>query len=443
MPKPGRFVVYSLCMTHKMTVLLVGSGGREHALAWKIAQSPMLEKLYTAPGNPGTAELGENVHIPATDIQELLAFAKEKSVDLVVVGPDDPLSLGIVDAFRAENIPIFGPTQAAAKLEWSKAYAKEFMFRHDIPTARYETFSDFEEAVAYADGESYPLVIKANGLAFGKGVVIAQNRHEALATLREMMVDKIFGEAGSEVVIEEFLTGTEISVHAFADGKTCRIFPSSQDHKRAYEEDEGPNTGGMGTISPVPSVTMDMLARIDREIVTPTLAGMNEDGVPFTGLLFPGIIITEDGPKVIEFNARFGDPETQVYMRLLESDILPILKACALGTLSDTDIRWKHMYACNIVLASGGYPGVYEKGKVVTGLLNAEQVPDAVVFHAGTRREGSDLVTSGGRVFGVSAVAPTLDGALSIAYEAADKVHYWGKQLRKDIGKKALIPPAL
>ena len=427
----------------KLTVLLIGSGGREHALAWKLAQSPRLGKLYIAPGNAGTTELGENVHIAASDIQTLLAFAKERSVDLVVVGPDDPLSLGIVDVFRAENIAIFGPTKAAAKLEWSKAFAKEFMERHDIPTAHSETFRNFEKAVAYADNQDYPLVIKASGLALGKGVVIVQNRHEALETLRQMMVDKIFGAAGNEVVIEEFLIGTEISIHAVSDGNTCRIFPSSQDHKRAHDDDQGPNTGGMGTVSPLPFISIDMLARIDEEIVTPTLAGMAEDGVPFTGLLYPGIIITEDGPKVIEYNARFGDPETQVYMRLLDSDLLDMLEACALGTLGDMDVKWKHEYAANIVLASGGYPGTYEKGKVVTGLLHAEEDPNVVVFHAGTHKQGSDIVTSGGRVFGISAVGRTMQEALDIAYEAADKIHYWGKQYRKDIGKKALLPGIL
>ncbi len=430
-------------MQTKLIVLLIGSGGREHALAWKIAQSPLLEKLYIAPGNAGTAELGENVHIAASDITELLTFAKEKRVDFVVVGPDDPLSLGIVDAFRVENIPIFGPTKAAAKLEWSKAFAKEFMIRHNVPTARYGTFTSFEEAVAYADDEEYPLVIKASGLALGKGVVIAQTRHEALETLREMMVDKIFGDAGNEVVIEEFLVGTEISIHALSDGKTWKLFPSSQDHKRAHDDDQGLNTGGMGVVSPLPFISVEMLARIDAEIIAPTIAGMAEEDVPFTGLLYPGIILTEDGPKVIEYNARFGDPETQAYMRLLESDLLPVLKACALGTLGDTDMTWKKEYACNIVLASGGYPGAYEKGKEITGVHDADMTEGVVVFHAGTRQEGHMLATNGGRVFGVSAVGSTLQEALQNAYEAVDKIHYWGKQYRKDIGKKALLERAL
>ncbi len=427
---------------NKLTVLLIGSGGREHALAWKIAQSPRLGQLYIAPGNAGTAELGENVPIAASDIKGLLHFAQQKKIDLVVVGPDDPLALGIVDEFKAAGIAIFGPTKAAAKLEWSKAFAKDFMDRHNIPTAGYETFTDFEEAVSYIDRASYPLVIKANGLALGKGVIIVQNRHEALETLREIMVDKVFGESGSEVVIEDFLEGTEISVHAISDGKTWRLFPASQDHKRAYDDDLGPNTGGMGTVSPLPFVPMDVLEQIDEEIVTPTLRAMEEDGMPFAGLLFPGIMLTKDGPKVIEFNTRFGDPETQVYMRLLETDVLEIFEACAGGWLETVDIRWKmNMSACNIVLASGGYPGVYEKGKEITGVGKAEKDPRVVVFHAGTKMDGEKLMTAGGRVFGVSAVAATLQEALNIAYEAIPHIHYWGVQYRKDIGRKALAVP--
>jgi len=423
----------------KLKVLLIGGGGREHALAWKIAQSPRLEKLYIAPGNGGTAQFGENIpHIAASNIPELLTLAKDKAVDLVVVGPDDPLSLGIVDAFQAAGIPIWGPTKAAAELEWSKAYSKEFMTRHNIPTAEYETFTDFEDAVAYADDQDYPLVIKANGLAFGKGVVIVHNRHEALVTLRQMMIEKVFGDSGNEVVIEEFLTGVEFSVHVFSDGKTWRLFPASQDHKRAHDNDEGLNTGGMGVVTPLPYVTNEMLARIDREIVTPTLAGMAAEGRPFVGLLYPGLMLTEDGPKVIEFNVRFGDPETQTYLRLLETDILDIFTACASGTLDTVDIRWSHMAACNVVLVSGGYPGAYEKGQVITGIEDAEMLPGVIVFHAGTRRMGSELTASGGRVLNVSAIAPTLREAVRIAYEAIMKVHFDGMQYRKDIGKKAL-----
>ena len=424
----------------KKKVLLIGNGGREHALAWKLCQSPRLEKLYIAPGNAGTAELGENLpHIAASNIKELVAFAKENVIDFVVVGPDDPLSLGVVDAFQAEGISIFGPTQAAARLEWSKSFAKDFMARHDIPTARYGTFTDFESAIAYVDEENYPLVIKANGLALGKGVIIVQTKHEALTTLREMMVDKIFGDAGNEVVIEEFLVGVEISIHAFSDGKTWRLFPSSQDHKRAHDDDKGLNTGGMGTISPLPFVSLELLEQIDREIVTPTLTAMAEEGHPFAGILYPGIIVTADGPKVIEFNVRFGDPEAQSYMRLLETDLLDIFEACAGGTLESIAIHWKHASACTVVIASAGYPGAYEKGQVITDIDLAEKMADVVVFHAGTKNINGELVVSGGRVLGVSACAPTLPEAIRKAYAGVDKVYFPGKQYRKDIGKKALV----
>lgn len=428
----------------KLTVLLVGGGGREHALAWKMAQSPWLDKLYIAPGNPGTAELGENVHIAASDVQSLLAFAKNKTIDLVVVGPDDPLALGIVDAFRGENIPIFGPTKAAAKLEWSKAYAKEFMHRHNIPTASAESFRNFEKAVAYADRQDYPLVIKASGLALGKGVVIVKTKHEALQTLRAMMIDKIFGDSGTEVVIEEYLQGIEFGAHAISDGSMWRLFPASQDHKRVSDNDEGPNTGGMGVITPLPFIDTEMLKRIDEEIIGPAIRGLAEEGTPFCGVLYPGIMLTKDGPKVFEFNVRFGDPEAQAYMRLMETDILEVFHACAHGTLAETDIHWKkNLYACNIALASGGYPGEYEKGKEITGVHAADEVPNVVVFHAGTKREAGGLFTHGGRVFGVSATGPTLKDALDTAYEAVEHIHFWGKHYRKDIGKKALTYPAL
>ena len=424
-------------------VLLIGNGGREHALAWKLVASPRVEKLFIAPGNAGTAELGENVHIAASNIPELITFAKENAIDFVVVGPDDPLSLGIVDAFKKEGIAIWGPTQAAARLEWSKAFAKNFMARHDIPTARYETFTDFEAAVAYADDENYPLVIKANGLALGKGVVIVQTKKEAVTTLREMMIDKVFGDAGNEVVIEEFLVGTEISIHAFSDGKTWRLFPSSQDHKRAHDGDTGLNTGGMGTLSPLPFVSRELLAQIDREIVTPTLEAMADEGTPFVGILYPGIIVTEDGPKVIEFNVRFGDPETQSYMRLLETDLMEIFEASVNGTLHEVDIRWKHAAACTVILASAGYPGAYEKGQTITDLDKANAIDGVIVFHAGTKIVDGELVVNGGRVLGVSACAPTLPEAIKKAYEGVNHVYFPGRQYRTDIGKKALVTEML
>ena len=425
----------------KKKVLLIGGGGREHALAWKLSQSPRLEKLYIAPGNGGTANLGENVHIAASDIKDLVEFAKKTAIDFVVVGPDDPLSLGIVDAFQEADFPIFGPTKAAARLEWSKVFAKDFMNRYNIPTARYGTFTDFESAAAYLDGENFPLVIKANGLALGKGVVIVQSKNDAIVTLREMMIEKMFGDSGNEVVIEEFLVGTEISIHAFSDGKTWRLFPSAQDHKRAHDNDEGLNTGGMGVIAPLPFISHEMMARIDREIITPTLTAMAEEGNPFVGILYPGIIITEDGPKVIEFNVRFGDPEAQTYMRLLDSDLMVILEACVHGHLKDIAIHWKQGSACTVVLASGGYPGAYEKGQVITGIRAAEEDPNIVIFQAGTKRIGNDLTVSGGRVLGVTAIGASLPAAIRKAYDGVLHVHFDGVQHRKDIGRKALGTP--
>ena len=427
----------------KKKVLLVGNGGREHALAWKLSQSPLLEKLYIAPGNPGTAQFGENVPIAASDITDLVHFATAHKIDFVFVGPDDPLALGIVNAFAGVDIPAFGPSKAAARLEASKAFAKDFMKRHDIPTARYGVFNEFEAAVAYADRESFPLVIKANGLALGKGVIIVQSKQEAVTTLRRILLDKIFGDSGNEVVIEEYMQGPEISVHAFSDGTSWRLFPSSQDHKRAHDGDEGSNTGGMGVVAPLPFISTEILERIDREIITPTIEGMAQEGTPFVGLLYPGIMLTKDGPKVIEFNVRFGDPEAQAYMRLLESDLLDIALACTKGTLKDLDIHWKHLSACNIVIAASGYPSTYEKGEVVNNLAEAEKVSGVIVFQAGTKMEGNTLVSSGGRVLGVSAVAATLPEALKLAYEAVSKITFSGKQYRHDIGKKALVTPRM
>lgn len=424
----------------KKKVLLIGGGGREHAIAWKLCQSPRIEKLYIAPGNAGTAELGENLpHIAASNIKDQVIFAKENGIDFVFVGPDDPLALGAVDAFKEAGFPVFGPTQAAAKLEWSKSFAKEFMTRYDIPTARYETFTDFERAVAYADEENYPLVIKANGLALGKGVVIAHTRKEALTTLREMMVDKVFGKAGEEVVIEEFLNGIEISIHAFCDGKTHKLFPSSQDHKRAHDNDKGLNTGGMGTISPLPFVTQAVLQQIDDEIITPTLEGMRAEGTPFSGILYPSVFLTEDGPKVIEFNVRFGDPEAESYMRLLETDLFDVVEACANATLDTVNIHWKRGSACTVMIASAGYPGAYEKGQVITGIKEANELPDVIVFHAGTKQIGSDVTAHGGRVLAVTATGTTLTEAIKKAYAGVEKVYFPGKQYRTDIGKKALV----
>jgi len=420
-------------------ILIIGGGGREHAVGWKVKQSPRCGELYFAPGNAGTAMLGTNVSIQATEIAKLIELVKSEKIDLTLALPDDPLSLGIVDAFRAENLRIFGPTQKAAQLESSKAFAKHFMSSHNLPTAHFATFIDFEEAKKYVDKESLPIVVKASGLALGKGVVICKTHEEAYEALENNLVKKIFGESGAEVVIEEFMTGPEISTHAFSDGVSYKLFPISQDHKKVGEDDTGPNTGGMGTITPLPFVTEDLVNEIEEKIVAPTFEAMLKDGAPFEGVLYPGLMLTDTGPKILEYNARFGDPETQIYMRLLETDLIDIVDACIDKKLAALDIVWKNMAACNIVLASGGYPGSYEKGKLISGIEEAELDPAIKVFHAGTKRnENGELVTNGGRVLGVSAVAPTLEEALKIAYAAVSKISFEGMQYRKDIGKNAL-----
>src|SRR3989344_6270017 len=367
-----------------MKILIVGSVGREHAMGWKVAQSARAGQIYFAPGNGGTEKIGINVNIPATDIPKLVEFAKKEKIDLTMALSDDPLALGIVNELEKEGLRIFGPTKEAAELEWSKAFSKEFMARNGLPTADFEVFDNFTDAKFYLEKCKFPVVIKASGLALGKGVVIAGDKGKATETLEDILVNKIFGESGAEVVIEEFLEGTEVSVHAFTDGKTYRIFPISQDHKKAGEGNTGPNTGGMGTIAPVPFVNDEQIQNIRENIVSKTLAKMREEGKPFKGVLYPGLMLTKDGPKILEYNARFGDPETQTYLRLLETDILDIIDACIDGTLEQLEIKWKDLSACTVVLASQGYPGNYEKGKEIKGIDAAEMEADIVVFHAGT-----------------------------------------------------------
>lgn len=415
-----------------MNVLLIGSGGREHALAWKIAQSPRLTTLYIAPGNAGTLALGENVALDVKDHSAVIAFTKEKSIELVVVGPDDPLAEGIVDSLHAAGILAFGPTQGAAKLEWSKAFAKEFMKRHGIPTAQSETFASFDDALAYLKTRALPIVIKADGLALGKGVVIAGTLAEAEATLRSFMVDEAFGTSGKTVVIEEFLVGKEISVHAFCDGTVAKLFPVARDHKRIGDGNTGPNTGGMGSIAPV-SVSPDFLDLIHKTVIAPVVNGMKEEGVPFAGILFPGIMVTEGGIRVLEFNARFGDPETQSYMRLLDSDVLEIMLDCAEGNLQGSEIRWHDGAACTVVMASGGYPGTYKSGYAIKGLdtISDESV---VVFYAGTEKKEGDVLTAGGRVLGVSALGTDALDAKKRAYEARSVISFDDAYSRSDIG---------
>lgn len=438
-------------------ILLIGSGGREHALAWKLSQSPQMGKLYIAPGNPGTAQVGKNVNIGVTEFEKLIDFAKAHNIHLTVVGPDDPLASGIVNAFQTQSLKIFGPSKAAAQVEASKVFAKGLMQRQNIPTASFQNFSDFTPALAYAKGIGAPIVIKASGLALGKGVVICQNLDEAEKTLRRIMVEKIFGEAGSEVVVEEFLEGQEISIHAFCDGQSFVLFPPAQDHKPVFDNDLGPNTGGMGTVAPVPWVKKKLLDKVKLDIVKPALAGLKKQGSPFAGLLYPGLIVAGGQPKVLEFNARFGDPETQSYMRLLKTDLYEILRASVDGKLSQIKLEWASQFACCIVLASGGYPGSYKKGLEITGIEEAEKLDDIVIFQAGTARPSSPplfnpaeypygakggnkggLVTNGGRVLGVTATGETLQSALDKAYAAVKLIRFEGMQYRTDIGVKAL-----
>lgn len=419
----------------KQKILIIGGGGREHAIGWKIAQSPRAGKIYFAPGNAGTATLGENVALKATDIGGLLKFAQENKIDVTLAIPDDPLAAGIVDTFQKVGLRIFGPTRAAAQLESSKAFAKNFMARHHLPTATFKTFVDYDLAKTYIDTHGLPVVVKVSGLALGKGVFICQTREEAFGAIEDILVKKVFGAAGSEVVIEDFLTGPEISIHAFSDGKTYALFPTAQDHKRAGEGNTGPNTGGMGTIAPLPFVTPEILKQIEDTIIAPTFTALAKEKIPFQGVLYPGLMLTPSGPKILEYNARFGDPETQTYMRLLETDLLDIIDACIDGKLSEIKIKWKDNSACTIVLASGGYPGDYEKGKVISGIAEAQADPNIVVFHAGTIMKEDVLVTNGGRVLGVSAIGINLKEALASAYKAVEKISFEGMQYRKDIGK--------
>ncbi len=415
-----------------MKVLVVGSGGREHAICWKLKQSPKVTQLFCAPGNGGIAQVAQCVDIKATDVEAMVAWAKDNAMDLVVVAPDDPLALGMVDALEAAGIPAFGPRKNAAVIEASKAFSKELMKKYRIPTARYETFTDLAAAEDYIRAQGAPIVVKADGLALGKGVVVAQTVEEALEAVRAMMVDKRFGESGSKVVIEECMTGPEVTVLAFCDGTTIVPMTSSQDHKRAFDGNRGPNTGGMGAISPSPYYTPELAQRCMEEIFLPTVRAMAAEGRPFQGVLYFGLMLTPDGPKVVEYNARFGDPECQAVLSLLDSDLLDIFLACREGRLDAADIRWKPGAACCLVLASGGYPGSYGKGYPITGL---DQVENATVFHADTAQKDGQIVTNGGRVLGVTAVAPTLEEAIDAAYAAANPIHFQDMTFRHDIGR--------
>ncbi len=419
-----------------MNVLVIGSGGREHAIVWKVKKSPKLRKLYVLPGNPGTAELAENVNgISVDDHTKIAAFCKEKQIDLVIVGPEAPLAAGLVNSLSAEDIHCFGAKQAAAQIEASKVFAKDFMARHNIPTARFATFSDFDVAARYLETVDYSVVIKASGLAAGKGVILPHTVEEAKFTLAAILLDKTFGDAGNEVVIEERLVGQEVSLMAFTDGTTVVPMLPAQDHKRLLDGDEGPNTGGMGAYAPAPIFTPELMHEAVENVLKPAVNGLKKEGAPFVGVLYAGLMLTPDDMRVLEFNCRFGDPETQVVLPLLEADLLEIMEACVNGTLSDVDVRWKNSAAVCVVLASKGYPDKAESGKKVS----LEQLPDDMVcFHAGTKNENQSIVTSGGRVFGLTAWADKLENAVEKVYSNIDKVSFDGMQYRKDIAHRAL-----
>ena len=417
-----------------MKVLVVGGGGREHAIVRTLAKSPKIDALYCAPGNGGIAAQAQCVPIQATDVEAMVAWAKEHAMDFVVVAPDDPLALGMVDALEAAGIPAFGPRANAAIIEASKVFSKALMEKYHIPTARYCSFTDLEEALSYIRQEGAPIVVKADGLALGKGVVVAQTVAEAEEAARSMMADGKFGAAGAKVVIEECMTGPEVTVLCFVDGEHLSPMPPSRDHKRAFDGDKGPNTGGMGAISPAPGYTPEIADRCMEEIFLPTVAALKAEGRPFHGVLYFGLMLTPDGPKVVEYNARFGDPECQAVLSLLETDLMDIFQACREGTLDRLDIRWKDAAACCLVLASGGYPTSYQKGYPITGLDEAEQT--AVVFHAGTKRdEDGTIRTSGGRVLGVTAVGDDLNAAIDGAYAAAKHISFQDMHFRTDIGR--------
>ena len=421
-----------------MKILVVGSGGREHALAWKLKQSPRADRIFCAPGNAGTEQVGENVPIPANDLPALVRFARENQIGLTVIGPDDPLAVGIVDLFEAEGLRVFGPSKSAARLESSKIFAKELMRKNKIPTARGAAFTQREAAFAFVQEARFPLVIKADGLALGKGVIIAKDAAEAREAIDSMMTKRRFGEAGTRLLMEECLTGSECSLHALVDGKSYRMLATARDHKRAYDGDAGPNTGGMGAFSPADNFDVDLQTQFGREVMLPLLDGLNASGVIFRGLLFPGLMVTADGPRVLEFNCRFGDPETQVILPRLKSDLLELFEATIDGTLEGQTISWDERAAVTVVLASGGYPDKYETGKPINGLEAAAKAKDIHIFHAGTRKEKDTVVTAGGRVLAVTALGESVAAARARAYEAVSQIDFEGCHYRRDIALGAV-----
>ncbi len=421
-----------------MKVLVVGGGGREHALIWKIAQSPKVTKIYAAPGNAGIAQLAECTPLKSDDIPGLLAFAKSKAIDLTLVGPEGPLSLGIVDEFTKAGLRVFGPSGKAAEIEASKQFSKDLMKKYHIPTAEYGVFTERAAAEAYVREKGAPIVVKADGLAAGKGVVVAETVEEAVKALDLIMGKKAFGAAGDRVVIEECLRGEEASFMAFSDGKTVVTMASSQDHKRVFDADKGPNTGGMGAYSPAPIVTKKLERKVMETIMVPTVRAMEKEGRLFKGVLYAGLMINDNEARVLEFNARFGDPETQPIMARLETDLIDIIEAILAGSLSKIDIRWKPDSAVCVVMASGGYPGNYEKGKVICGIENAAGVSSVSVFHAGTAFKDGKIVTDGGRVLGVTGLGPVVAAAIDNAYKGVREISFEGAHFRRDIGARAL-----
>jgi phosphoribosylamine---glycine ligase len=421
-----------------MKVLIVGSGGREHALAWKIRKSPVVKEVYCAPGNGGINQVAQGVDIPAEDIDMLLKFAKDKGIDLTVVGPEAPLVGGIVDQFRSENMRIFGPDRFSAQLEGSKVFAKEFMERWRIPTAGFNTFSDYTEAKAFLEETQFPLVIKADGLAAGKGVFICTNLAEGLTAIEQIMQQRIFQEAGDKIIIEECLKGEEASILAVSDGRDYVILDSAQDHKRIFDDDLGPNTGGMGAYSPAPVVTQSMARKIEARVIAPAIHGMWEEGHPFRGVLYAGLMIVDGSPYVLEFNVRFGDPETQAVLPRLKNDLMDLIRASCDGGINRVNLKWDRRNCVCVVLSSGGYPGNYEKGKELHGLESAAADPDIMIFHAGTKRVGDKIVTSGGRVLGVTGLGLGIEAAIAKTYEAVEKINFDRCFFRRDIGAKAI-----
>jgi phosphoribosylamine--glycine ligase len=419
-------------------ILVIGSGGREHAVAWKLKQSPHAERIFVAPGNAGTAEIGENIAIPASDLGAIVRFAKENRVDLTVVGPDDSLAAGIVDLFAAEGLRIFGPTKAAARLESSKIFAKELMREQGIPTAQAGTFQRSEDALRFCDRLQFPIVIKADGLALGKGVIIALDRAAARLTIDEMMNQGRFGDAGRRIIVEEFLRGTECSLHVLLDGANYRLLQTARDHKRAFDGDAGPNTGGMGAFSPANNWSAELEDRFHKTIMGPLLRGLQQKKIKFRGLLYPGLMISGDGARVLEFNCRFGDPETQAILPRIKSDLLPLLEATIDGTIDRCTIEWDERASVTVVLASGGYPDKYETGKTISGLGDAAKLGGVQIFHAGTKQMNGEVVTAGGRVLAVTALGSTIEAARALAYNAVSCIHFENCHYRRDIALNAV-----